>query len=485
MFSQVTLTSKSDAPVLTPSAGKTISLRSALLSFSLAALTAALPFLSALADENVLTQVAPDRFSERYTAITKEILVGGIELERFNLQYRRACLSEPKWRTLRYAASQEAGAAGLLGYELTADKQLGLGKRNPDKVGESALRGGLASFFSTAIISGAGSGFELASNLSKARKDKRQGLDYRSACRYFLSKSKELDSLLAEREDFVTANANHPGYERALIEGKILRLFRQAQIFEFAQLTADASELTTSANAFYILNIVSNTLAAIASGYQYKSVREPKFTPDSGITLTLSGAVAAVSPLLSQQAGTFARKRMWRSLCRDFNATPHFDSALLTQERTKLQELAAAESAPALMPRLPGLERVAMYTEASQLIITQIKNESRTMRHLKKVALQQDIPAPVIGGALMTEGITALASYYGPKSNPKRQLAIDFGGTIAGDVGASVGVVATPAFLLADLTYARKQQRENRSPEQLIKARLEHLDQVEKIVLAL
>ena len=63
------------------------------------------------------------------------------------------------------------------------------------------------------------------------------------------------------------------------------------------------------------------------------------------------------------------------------------------------------------------------------------------------------------------------------------QIGIGLAGL--GTVGAGVAVVSTPAILLANLLYMHKLEKENRSPYQLINARLEHLDQVEKIVGAL
>ena len=236
-----------------------------------------------------------------------------------------------------------------------------------------------------------------------------------------------------------------------------------------------------------MLNIISNAIVTTAGGYAYKSVTAPKYTSAASVLFTAAGAIAFRQPADQPEGrGLCPQVRYWRRLSREFKETPHFDNNLLAKERTKLQELAAAGSASgALIPRLPGVERAAMYTESNQLFFTQIESESKTMQHLQKVALQQDTLAPIIGGSLMTQGILNLAAYYGPIGAPKKQLSIDFAGTVTGTVGGGVAVVSTPALLLATMIYLHKLQKEHRSPYQLIKARLEHLDQVEKIVQAL
>ena len=99
--------------------------------------------MPALADESTQAAVATDPFAAQYTAMTKQILLSGMELERFNLQYRLATIRQPKSRAWRYSAAQEAEAGGLLAFEIIGDKQFGQGRSNPMRVGQSALHGGL------------------------------------------------------------------------------------------------------------------------------------------------------------------------------------------------------------------------------------------------------------------------------------------------------------------------------------------------------
>jgi hypothetical protein len=81
-------------------------------------------------------------FSQQYTAITKKILLKGIELERFSLNYRREATKPAKLRTLRYLGAQEGAAGCLLAFEIGAMEQFNHGRQ---KLTSSELTATIAS----------------------------------------------------------------------------------------------------------------------------------------------------------------------------------------------------------------------------------------------------------------------------------------------------------------------------------------------------
>ena len=104
------------------------------------------------------------------------------------------------------------------------------------------------------------------------------------------------------------------------------------------------------------------------------------------------------------------------------------------------------------------------------------------MRRNEKVALQNNLLAPVIGGQLMTQGILGCVGSYRYNLQPRKQLSMFYRGAIVGTVGTSMATVGNAVSLLSSLSYEHRLSKEKKLPAQLIKARLEHLEEVEKAV---
>ncbi len=423
-------------------------------------------------------------FTEQYTALTKQLLLKGVEMERFSLHYRMESCRQPKLRQLRYFLAQETGAASILAFEITAMKQFHTGRTHPLQISKRALHGAFATVLTGEIIAGAGSCIELASNALLAIKNKRAGYDPKSANRFIIDGLKQFDELFAQREALVEAHKDHPAYERAVVEGRILQELRKAFITEYATFHADARGFATYSNLFYLFNVATTAIGSTAAGIAYKAVNKPKLNGPTNILFIVTGGLAMASPLLSTAAGAWVRKYSYESFLRQANVSSGFDSSILSTQRQRLQEL-LANSEGSLMPGLPGVERLALYTESSQLFQKQLANETATVRHFEKVAVQSNLLGPLIGATLMTQGILGTTGYYKYTFRPRKQINYYFHGAVVGTPGAGLAVAATAASLLMTWSYQNKLRKEKRLPEQLINERLAHLDDIEKVVHSL
>ncbi|CAN5509238.1 hypothetical protein BH10CYA1_BH10CYA1_40510 [soil metagenome] len=54
------------------------------------------------------------QLNEQYNSLLREILLSGIDLERYSLKYRLAASEQSPLKYLRYGSAQCAGAAGGL-----------------------------------------------------------------------------------------------------------------------------------------------------------------------------------------------------------------------------------------------------------------------------------------------------------------------------------------------------------------------------------
>ena len=497
----------------------------------------------------IVPAASPESFSKQYTDVTKRILSAGVDLERFSLKFRMENSKQPKFRQLRYFLTQEAGAGCGLAFEITADKQfdklrnlqlnldgqalrnvlpvlsatdavrsglliqgqqsgkslapvlhgavaanvsqrvsarLDAARERVSEIKESgqALQRGLATAMTGSIIAGSGSCLELGSNALQAWKNKRHGYDHRSANAFAITKLQQIDQLLAEREALVSANPDNPGHERAVVEGKILHEMRNCFINEYSHFDADTRSFTAFQNAFFLLNACYNAVGAAGAGVAYKAVNKPKLNGPANILFVVSGGMAMLSPILSSAVSKLVRAQAYESFEKQLPEKPQFDATAFAALNKKLEDLAPVSDGT-MIPGLPATQRLAMYTQSDELFRKQLDSETRTMRNLDQVALQTSVLGPVIGGQLMTQGILGTVGYYKYTTQPIKQVNQYYYGAVVGTVGTSMAVVGNAAWLLSSLSYQHHLSKEKKLPDQLIKSRLEHLDELEKTVAAL
>ena len=432
----------------------------------------------------VVAAPAPEDLPNQYTAITKKILLCGVDLERFSLHFRLESGKQPKLRRLRYFGAQETGAACGLAFEITGDQQFGLGRRHPLQVSKPVLHRALATATIGSTIAGAGSCLELGLNGMQAIKNMQHGYDRESAATTVIAKLKLLDELLAQREALVAAHPEIPGYERAVAEGKIYKQMRECFVDEYARFNYDTAGYAAFQNVFFSLNAAYNAIGAAGAGVAYRAVKTPHLNGTANILFTISGGMAAVSPLVSTMAGKFARDHASHVLNRRLGEEPHFDPDAFTASCKALQDMPHTGEG-SMIPLLPATERLALYTQSDKLFREQFESETVVMRRLEKVALENSLLGPLIGGQLMTQGILGTVGYYRYTIRPRKQLSMYYRGSVVGTVGTSMAVLGNAAWFASSLAYEHKLSKEKRLPRQLIETRLAHLDDIEKSLNAL
>lgn len=428
-------------------------------------------------------QQSSSSFSQQFTQNTKEILQSGIEIERFSLHFRMENAKQPRFRRLRYFLAQEAGASGLLAFEVTGIKQFGIGRKRPLKLDPRPLRGALAAATTTSIIASSGSMFELGSNVVHMIKNKHHGYDPKSANKYVANKLHHIDQLLAQRETLLQANSTDPSYARVVAEGKILRDLRSSFVNEYSHFNADTSAFRTYQNMFYLLNASYNAVGAIAANTAYRALARPHLNGTANVLFIVSGSMATVTPLISQAAGYYARHHALAVMEKEIGSS-EFSPEQFAIDLKNL-ETASGGTEGSLIQSLPLTQRVGIYTQSNQLFTKQLDAETKTMRKLEKVALQTSLLGPAIGSTLMTQGILGTYGYYHYPIEPRKQINQYYCGSIVGAVGAGAAVVGNAASLLAGYSYEHKLSKQKKLPVQLIEQRLAHLDEVEKQVQSL
>jgi len=439
--------------------------------------------VAALPDTTIVAPGASD-FASQYTAITKKILLAGVKLERFSLNYRLETSRRPKFRQLRYIATQEAGAAGGLAFEITGIKQFGIGRKRPLRLSKKDLKAALLTTGTTSVVASAGSTFELAANVYSGVKRRHQGYDAASATKNVAAQLGDIDRLLQERDTLIAAHTDHPGYDRAVLEGQVLHQMRGAFVNEYRHFNVDSRNFFAIQNTFFALNAAYNSVGAVAAYVGNKALHNSSLNGATNILFTVSGAMAMVSPILCVASGKLMTWHANNVLDRELGVQKPFEEEQFSAKRKLLEEMLPGAQG-SLMPSLPATQRLAIYTESDKLFVKQLDNETRVIRRLQSIALQTNLFAPPIGGALMTQGILGTIGYYHDRLRPRKQLNLSYAGSIVGCVGVSAALVGNIGFLLSSMAYEQGLRRNNQLPEQLIKARLEHLDDLQKLAESL
>ncbi len=423
-------------------------------------------------------------FSAQYTTLTKKIILAGIQLERFSLNYRRESVKQPKYRRIRYFLSQEAAAGCELGFEITATEQFNKGRKRPLQISTGALRGSLNGALVGSIIGGAGSALELTSNGMLAVNNRRHGFSPGLANKFVINKLKEIDSLLADRDKLINSNSNNPAYARAVLEGEILKELRNAFLDEYSHFHADARGYASATNCYYAINVATSAVGATAAAVAFRGVLNPHLNGTANVLFIVAGALDIINPLLSSSVGDYMRRHALKSFSDQVGGNERFDYASLAAARAKLLATGTPEGGT-LMPELPILDRLAIYEQSGDLFRTQIDSETRWMRHFEKVALQSSLLGPIVGGGLMAQGILGTTGYYRYPIRPRKQLSLFYDGAIVGTSAVAIATVGNAAWLLASYSYENHLRKQQLLPEQLIQDRLDHLNQLEKSISAL
>lgn len=423
-------------------------------------------------------------FNGKYSALTKNILLNAIEMERFSLNYRLEAGHQPKFRKLRYFLTQETGSACGLAFEITGLNEFGKGRKRPLTINKGALRTSLGAAMTGSIVAGAGSCFELSTNVIHEIKVKKLGYDAKSANKFIAKKLHDIDQLLAQRDSLVQSRVGDPAYDRMVLEGKVFHAMRQTFVNEYSTFHTSVQSLKTMQNLFYALNASYNAVGATAAGIARNAVDTPKLNGPANILFIVSGALAMATPIVTTAGGWVERRLAHRAVENAIHEKTSFKPEEFASLCAQLKNLPKDSGAP-LIASLPATERFAIYNESNHLFVKQIDNETRTMAHLNKVALQTSEMGPPIGSLLMTQGILGTRGYYKYTFQPRKQIDDFYKGAILGTVGASMAVVGNAAWLLASWSYERKLSKKGELPEQLIKKRLEHIDELEKIVQAI
>lgn len=416
----------------------------------------------------------------RLSRQSENILLKELELERYYIQYWIDAKKEPRFRRPRYFLAQQAAASGALAQNIMLISELGRNLGTPDRVSPGILKASNEVALVSSAIGASASTFELMSNGWTAIQNKMKKRDPKTAANEFIKRVKEIDSLLLERSSTLNQCPSSKIKEALVEEGNLLKHLRDWCVSDLTDIWADVKSYQAGNSAFFAMDAAANWIIMASWILALRSVDRTNLTGPS-IILGLPGdVILTVSAPLSSRIGTYLYNHNKKKLCRMLNEEPHEMSNETEVCLQRLQALTAGLDDSSRIMTDTLAERMAVSKTWSGRCIQFIQDREEDIRHLNKVAAQQNIAGPLIGASFIAQDSADCFAYYNYQARSEQTInAVAFSGNIVAGVGSATSIGLTAWNYISEIKHRRKLKMTHTDPEELLQGRLTTIDQLE------
>lgn len=389
------------------------------------------------------------------------------------------------WREFAYnagaASSTHAGIIMVGANDWRGYQNLRKFSRNLGKTGCSFLVTG------GCIVIG-GAAIETGLDILRGKKLKSQGLGTKAVLDSFAEQRNEVDTLLAQREEAVRNASTLSDWQKKLltVEGDVLRDIRNLCTMTFADSyikvkhglwqreTAKIMAVETASTSSYLGSL--NSLLSLTN-------RDPHQTGAAGIGFLLGGASVVVTPFIVKYAGACgshkARKRMDKLLGE--NRVKNSDQ--LSADIGKLTEIIKTADSSELEVLKALSARQSIYEAQQLLVFDEPPFFAEEERKKKARQFQERVMfSTIIGGSNMARGVFSLCSGYHYFDRPKKFNQFNAIAATTYTAGTGVWLFDLMQQRTREELHARKQKLAKESPETMLRARLDAIDNMENAI---
>lgn len=454
---------------------------------------ASLPASSLPEDEQALKArigtTDPDTAMSRVDDLTRQILLKEIELEKFNIHYKTEVTKAGRWRGLRYAAFQEANFSLNL-----ANGIIGTGERsqhftNPkhvsaNRVGNGNLIGMIGSW-----IGAGGALLELGIIEYHDIQANRHGFSTAAARKHVLDLKDQINQLLAERDALIQIEQSAPvltGHaEVDQVEGKVLRDIRDLTLFEYVRFHVGSRKYMAFQRSLYFLDFSKFTCSALGSLFAYLALHkhDRKWNARAGTLFCVSGGLIMTTPLIARAVGYASGKFHEKLISPVSKGIETKEIATLEADQAKLESLCKEGKCSPDQVRGP-VERAAVYHFEDKCFQDQLHQSLQEQRAGRLTATQNVLSGLFIGGTKLGSGILFTSVGYRHNGHSAKDSRITnynlAAAAILATVGSGTAMLDTLRIQVQAEVNRRKMKIAGTLPSQLLKARLDELDAMEK-----
>lgn len=436
-----------------------------------------------IAEGSVVQNAPPQTDVETIERLTTEILRKEIDFERFYTRYRVKGNEEPKTRYDRYFALQQAAAGLTLASVIPGITETGKYLARPERVNQNALKRATTVGLIGIIFQGGSSAFELGSNSLLTIKHMVKKDDPASARKYAAKVLKEIDLLLTQRNALVAKHEGFTDYKVWNIESRLLKLFRDGLVYEFANVYADVRSEQSSANVYYGLDVAS--CAAYMASYitGIESFKKPELSNPSCVTGVVGDAIGVVSAPASSYSYYVLYDYWWKKIGKQLKEKLYDAEPELKKEVANLEQHLTTLDPQSRAALGPVDARIQMYKLWADRFDEFTAKQTIDWIHSSKVALQSNISGPLISGAFLAQdigGVVVSSKRY--RDNAKVINSEFFATSIPTTVASLASLGLSTYWWVDNKLFTRKLRKQGALPTQLMERRLVTLDELEKMI---
>ena len=444
----------------------------------LAAVTPALADQTSLTEEVRKDVTAPTPVERKIFDIDKAILLGFINLIRFNIHFHQQANYRWFWRDWLYPAEREAGGALVFASSVVEIQQRSRGFYNPHLISETAERKGVNCDITGHAINGSASALELAQNgMVKLIADKR-GFSQKHAISFVKTEIERIDSLLAARETLVASDPTSADQKARIWEGRLLKHIRDQVLFEFTQWSISSREVAWREGVFFTIDTLQNYTVMASAIVALRAITNSRLSGPSAIVSLVGHAMEAVNPPVRTMAGRLMGKYQSRRLSKVFAQHKPRTMEQLLSDWKELEPLLSTQA------KTGSLSELAFLVRRSHQFDKPLAEDVEKIERLRRVADQQAISGPMIGVAKSAASICRIVGSYDFSSEEITANRIKLAGNITDASAQGFALLATPTAFALHFLYTRQLAKTGRLPSQVLQARLRSLDGLETQIRA-
>lgn len=411
--------------------------------------------------------------------ITFKILLKEIELERFNIDYRKHANVQGRWRGPRYYLSQAGNNASTMAGLFDA-----VAIREDDRPSRIALENSFVPQMVGQLVAASGSATELAVNKFHDRQAKKLGLDSKAALKKARRFKADIDALLEERARLIADGAGRISQQDLALlaaEEKVLFSLTRLSLHEFVQFYAGTRRFRWFQDSLYVMDIAKNLVGATGNIVAIEGLKrgQPTFVGHAGVLVLTSGALIAANPVLSRGVGKMAGA-LSRRQCRDLllDDCEQVKASLDNDLEVFSRQLKQAQGETELAQELADI--LAVHREQCNMIRLKSRQAERELRKGTRSATENVLAGLVVGSTKVTLGICALVAGYHHYDSPRRSNQLLQDGSLVYGIGNAIGLAESTRIQLRNEFERHKFKRERRLPGQIYEDNLETLDRIEQ-----
>ena len=441
----------------------------------------------ALAQETVpqaLAAASPASLS--LDQLNRQILLKEIALEKFNLNYRLNVARQARWKGLRYAFFQEANngcgiAGGIIG---TIER--GRHIKYSSKVRAAIQQ--QANFIPMigSIVGASAAALEFSINEFHEYQAWRKGFSPRRAIAHVNSLNAEMNQLFAQRDALLQAEGYGPGTAEFL-EGKVLKDLRDLSLMEYQRFHLGARRTLAFQQCQYFFDFAKNTTNALGAEFAFLALhrRDRIWNFRAGILYDIAGGLTVAGPIVSRGYAKLVSEYHRRGLHDTMKDVETKEISLLKADQEALEAVAHNKQAPVVNSLEPSVDRLAAYGDRAQIFQNAFDSASAEREKARLTATQNVAAGIYVGGSKIASG--TLFTILGHKRyRSKTQTAgrvtnhLLFTSGVIGLQACAVSFVDTLRIQIQGEINRRKLVKAHKLPNEIIKARLAQLDDLER-----